>query len=57
MQRQPSQEADVPKQNEQVHHTNVVANRTGEVLIKHTLLKSDHFPGDPVLGCCSSEPS
>ncbi|KAK9804170.1 hypothetical protein WJX73_008272 [Symbiochloris irregularis] len=30
---------------EQQYHHNVVANRTGEVLIKHTLLKSDHFPG------------
>ena len=32
----------VPKQQEQ----NVVATRAGEVLIKHSLLKSDHFPGD-----------
>ena len=24
----------------------VVASRNGEVLIKHTILKSDHFPGE-----------
>ena len=28
---------------------NVVANRAGAVLIKNTLLKSDHFPGASVL--------
>ena len=33
------------KQPEHFHH-NVVANRAGDVLIKHTLLKSDHFPGE-----------
>ena len=57
MQRQASQEADVPKAQEQVHHTNVVANRAGEVLIKHTLLKSDHFPGEQVSGMLHHQPS
>lgn len=36
-----------PRSNEHQYHHNVVANRTGEVLIKNTLLKSDHFPGAP----------
>lgn len=30
----------------------VIANRSGDVLIKHTTLKADHFPSEPV-GCSS----
>ena len=43
MQRTKSDEC-VPAKQEQNHH-NVVANRAGDVLLKNTLLKSDHFPG------------
>lgn len=30
---------------DQTESTGVVASRSGQVLLAHTLLKSDHFPG------------
>lgn len=30
----------------------VIAGRSGDVLIKHTTLKADHFPSKRPSGCC-----
>ena len=37
--------AELQSKDDQTEPTGVVASRAGQVLLAHTLLKSDHFPG------------
>ena len=49
--RSTSQEGDAHPPQATLQPDKVVASRKGEVLIKYTILKSDHFPGEHLPRC------
>ena len=52
--RSTSQEGDAHPPQAALQPDKVVASRKGEVLIKYTILKSDHFPGKHLPRCFSN---